>query len=157
MAQNFFYGLEGSNLFKIYVSDMALNGARVGSNVYNEQSARAMTVHFGLLGFLMGRFIAKKAVKDRAAAEEKYQSLEPGSPPFREAHKANFSLAGSEIQSAVIKPKATGFKGAFSAGPMLELGVAGGKTRKFLIIEEQNLNSIKTLLARPLPGIVLQS
>ena len=157
MANNFFYGLEGANLYKIYVSEMALNGARVGSNVYDAQTARAMTVHFGILGWFIGSQMAKKAVRTRAEAETKYDALEPGSPPFREGHKANFSLAGSEIQSAIITPKAGGIKGAFSAGPLLELGVAGGKKRKFLLIEDQNLANIKTLLSRLVPNVGLQN
>ncbi len=152
---NFFYGLEGSNLFKIYVSDVALHGAKVGTNIYNEETSRAMTIHFGLLGYFIGKQVAKKAVQKRADNEARYAALEPGSPPFREGDKANFSLSGSEVQSAVLTPKPTGFKGAFSGGPTLELQLAGGKKRKFLIIENQNLPFIKNLLARPIPTAML--
>ncbi len=152
---NFFYGLEGSNLFKIYVSDVALHGAKVGTNVYNEQTARAMTMHFGLIGYFIGKSMAKKAVQKRADNEAKYDAFEPGSPPFREGDKANFSLAGSDVQSAVLTPKPTGLKGAFSGGPMLELQLAGGKKRKFLLIENQNLPFIKNLIARPIPMATL--
>lgn len=157
MADNFFYGLEGSNLFKIYVADMALNGARISSNVYNEQTARAGMAHFGLLGWAIGSAMGKKAVRTRQESEAKYDALAPGSPPFREGHKANFSLAGSDVQMATITPKPTGFKGAFSAGPMLELVVAGGKKRKFILIENQNLGFVRNLLATVVLQVVLNA
>jgi len=151
MADNFFYGLEGSNLFKIYVDDVSLHGARIGSNVYNAETARATTMQFGLLGWFIGSQIAKRAVKNRAEAEAKYDALPPGSPLFREGHKANFSLSSGEVQSAAVTPKPGGFKGAFSAGPTLELLVSGGKKRKFVLIENQNLAFVKNLLSRPIP------
>jgi len=151
MADNFFYGLEGRNLFKIYADDVSLHGARIASNVYNAETARAGSIHFGILGWIIAAQMAKRAVKNRAEAEAKYDALPPGSPLFREGHKANFSLSSGEVQSAVVTPKAGGFKGAFSAGPTLELLVSGGKKRKFILIENQNLAFIKNLLSRPIP------
>jgi len=155
MADNFFYGLEGSNLFKIYADDVSLHGARIASNVYNAETARAGAIHFGVIGWIISAQMAKRAVKKRAEAEAKYDALPPGSPLFREGHKANFSLSGGEVQSAVISPKPGGFKGAFSSGPTLELLVTGGKKRKFLLIENQNLAFIKNLLSRPIPMTTL--
>lgn len=164
MADNFFYGLEGSNLFKIYVSDMALNGARIASNVYNEQKAkerarvtivRLLMGHLGLSVWSVGSAASKKIVRTRQESEAKYDALSPGSSLFREGHKANFSLAGSDVQLATITPKPTGFKGAFSAGPTLELVVAGGKKRKFLLIENQSLTFVQNLLATVVLQVVL--
>ncbi len=151
MADNFFYGLEGRDLFKIYVDDVSLHGARIASNVYNAEIARAGSIHFGLIGWIVSTQTAKRVVKNRAEAEAKYDALPPGSPLFREGHKANFSLSSGEVQSAVVTPKAGGLKGAFSAGPTLELLVTGGKKRKFVLIENQNLAFIKNLLSRPIP------
>ena len=155
MADNFFYGLEGSKLFKIYVDEMAFHGAKVGTNVYNEATARAIYGQFGILGFFLARSAAKKAIASRAALEAKYDALSPGSPPFREGDKANFALNGSEITSALVKPKAAGLKGAFSGGPMVEFSLANGKKRKFSLIEDQNVAFVKNLVTRVVPNTQL--
>ncbi|RYG64827.1 hypothetical protein EON80_18495 [bacterium] len=154
---NYFYGLEGRNLFKIYAADLALNGAKIGSNIYNEQSARAAYGHQGLIGFFLARIVAKKVVAKRIEQEAKYDALEPGSPPFREGDKANFVLNGSEVLDATVKPKATGFKGAFSAGATIEFKLSTGKKRKFLLIEDQNVTFVKNLVSGVVPNTQVAS
>jgi hypothetical protein len=149
---NFFYGLEGNKLYKIYVGDMAFNAARIASGPYNEQTARARySATGGLLGALIGMLVAKMVIKKilakRAELEAKYDAMAPGSPPFREADKSNFVINASDVLGAIIWPKPSGIKGAFWQGPVLEFSLGTGKKRKFILVENQNLEFIKNLVA----------
>lgn len=157
MNDNYFYGLEGRNLFKIYADEMAFHGAKVGTNIYDEKTARAIYGQFGIIGFFLARSAAKKVAAKRAGEEAKYDAPAPGSPPFREGDKANFSLPGSDVLNATIKPKATGIKGAFSGGASVEFALASGKKRKFVLIEDQNVQFVKNLVARVVPNTQLNA
>ncbi|PQV62879.1 hypothetical protein B1R32_11919 [Abditibacterium utsteinense] len=157
MKDNFFYGLEGNKLFKIYADEMTLHGAKIGTNVYDEKTARAIYGQFGLIGFFMARSAAKKTVAKRLEQETKYDALAPGSPPFREGDKANFSLSSGDVLSALVKPKATGIKGAFSGGASIEFSLSNGKKRRFLLIEDQNVQFVKNLVSRVVPNTQLNA
>lgn len=147
-ALGFFYGLEGNKLYKVYVTEGALCGAKVASNIYDEATARATTVHFGLLGLLLSRKIARDTLRKRAEKEALYDATEPGGPTFMTTDKANFSLGSAGITRIVVNEKKSGLKALLNGGAGVEVHTAEGKKRRFVLIGDQNPGYVKNLIAR---------
>lgn len=155
-ASGQFYAREtrgvSDNFYKVYVTEGALCGAKLAGAVYDEASARMVTIHFGLLGFLMARWIGKRAVRGREQKEKQYDAMEPGSPTFMTADKANFSIGSSQIQGAkVFFPK--GFLAKANPGIILELALLDGKKRTFSVIGEPSPQHVRDIIARTVPNV----
>src|SRR3954469_13024936 len=62
-----------------------------------------LTVHFGLLGLLIGAMMKKRAKKKHAAATERMNHTAP--EQLLAENKSNFKLHASEIREASIEPR----------------------------------------------------
>jgi hypothetical protein len=62
-----------------------------------------LTVHFGLLGMLIGASMKKRAKKKHAAAAERMDQTDP--EQLLTEHKRNFRLHASEISEGSIEPR----------------------------------------------------
>jgi hypothetical protein len=152
-SQGHFYGMEGgTKLYKIYVTDGALCGAKVAGQIHDEKSARVITMQFGLLGMLLGNIYAKRAVKKREETEASYDAMEAGGPPFLTADKVNFSLGPAKISKIEINGKRKGVKNILKSEPALEMQLADGKKRKFMLIGDQNIEYIRNLVSKVVPA-----
>lgn len=148
-----FYGMEsGNKLYKIYVTEGAICGAKVAGNVYDAKSAHMLTFHFGLLGMLLNKKVGAHYTKKRAEAEAKFDAMEAGGPIFLGADKANFSLGQAAMTRIEINPKRTGLKNMLKSEAGVDVHLSGGKKRRFVLIEEQNVEYIRNLLARVVPN-----
>ena len=67
-------------------------------------SPETLTVHFGLLGMLIGSMMKKRAKKKRESTIQRIDNLHP--EQLLAEHKHNFKLHSSEIKEAVIEPRA---------------------------------------------------
>lgn len=152
-SQGHFYGMEsGGKLYKIYVTDGALCGAKVAGQIYDEQTARMVTMQFGLLGIILGGIYAKRAIKKREETEAKYDAMEAGGPPFLTADKVNFSLGPAAISKIEINGKRSGIKNVLKSQAALEMQLATGKKRKFILIGDQNIEYIRNLVSKIVPA-----
>ena len=92
-----FYGFEQAalkgGLFKIYVIEGALCGAKIAGAVYDEATARGTMVHFGLLGWALSKWVGKRAA---AACDEQRDAL--AGLPF-EPHGGHARSAGLRRRS----------------------------------------------------------
>lgn len=155
-SQGHFYGMEsGNKLYKVYVTESALCGAKIAGSVYDAKSAHMVTFHFGLLGMLFNKVIGAKYAKKRLEAEAKFDAMETGGPIFLGADKANFSLGQSAIARIEINPRRTGLKNMLKSEPGVDVYLSDGKKRRFALIEEQNVEYIRNLLARVVPSTTL--
>jgi hypothetical protein len=64
----------------------------------------ALTVHFGLLGALIGAGLKKRAKKKNAATMQRFDQTDP--EQLLSEHKRNFKLHASEIKEGAINPPA---------------------------------------------------
>lgn len=152
----YFYGMEsGGKLYKVYVTEGALCGAKVAGQVYDAKSAHMMTFHFGLLGMLFNKKVGAHYAKKREEAEAKFDAMEAGGPVFLTADKANFSLGQSAIARIEINPKRTGLKNMLKSEAGVEVHLSDGKKRRFVLIGEQNVEYISSLLTRVVPSTTL--
>ena len=140
-------------LYKIYVGEGALHGAKVAGVVYDEPSARIVTMHFGLLGFLIGKWLGKRAVTKREAKERSYDGLEPGSQSFLAIDKANFSLGVAQITKArVYVPQ--GFMAKLGDKTIVcELSLLDGSKRIFGLVGETGPERVRGLLAKVVANV----
>lgn len=152
-SQGHFYGSEsGGKLYKIYVTDGALCGAKVAGQIYDEQTARVVTMQFGLLGMLLGGIYAKRAIKKREATEANYDAMEAGGPPFLTADKVNFSLGPAKISKIEINGKRKGVKNMLKSQAAMEVQLADGKKRRFMLVGDQNIEYIRNLVSKIVPA-----
>jgi hypothetical protein len=63
----------------------------------------ALTVHFGLLGALIGAMMKKRAKKKNAAATQRMDQTDP--EQLLTEHKKNFKLHTSEIREGSVEPR----------------------------------------------------
>jgi hypothetical protein len=87
-----------------------------------------LTVHFGLLGALIGASMKKRAKKKHAAAAERMDQTDP--EQLMSEHKKNFRLHTSEISEASIEPRPVVTFDGHQAGH-LKLLVRDGRKLKF--------------------------
>lgn len=66
-------------------------------------SPETLTVHFGLLGFLIGAMMKKRAKKKNAATTQRMNQTDP--EQLLAEHKHNFKLHTSEIREASLEPR----------------------------------------------------
>jgi hypothetical protein len=66
-------------------------------------SPETLTVHFGLLGALIGAMMKKRAKKKNAAATRRMDQADP--EQLLAEHKHNFKLHNSEIREGSIEPR----------------------------------------------------
>jgi hypothetical protein len=122
-----------------------------GSNLYFIQlpgvseTAQALTVHFGLLGILIGESMKKRAQKKAAAA---VQSASPQDPEeaLRE-NKHNFKVYLPEIQDAALEPPAFWQLHGKQAG-RFRFSLRDGKKQKFEFETPDELKAALDVLPR---------
>lgn len=152
-SRGHFYGSEGgAKLYKIYVTEGALCGAKIAGRVYDDKTALVVAGQFGLLGMIASAIIAKKAKKKRAVEEAKYDAMEAGGPPFLTSDVANFSLGQMAISKIEINGKRKGMKNMLKSEPALEMHSSDGKKRKFILIADQNIEYISGLVSKIVPA-----
>ena len=150
----YFYGLENSNgLYKIYVTEGSLCGAKVAGSIYDEATARQITYHFGLLGMLFHKKVAASYIRKRQEKEKEYDQMEPGSQSFLNADKVNFSLGSGGITRAVVNHKRSGLKNILQSSPAVELHLTDGKKRRFVLIGDQSADYVRNLIVRVIPNV----
>ena len=89
-----------------------------------------LTVHFGLLGALIGHFMKKQAKKKNEATIQRIDQLEP--EQLLSEHKHNFKLHASEIRDGCIEPRPWLMMGGTQAGRW-KLFLRDGKKIEFRI------------------------
>ena len=146
-----FYGLQprwtGSDrLFKIFVADAALFGARVAGQIYDEHVAQTTLIEpAGLLGFALKPLVEKLLAK-RQDAERRYETMDPRSPQFLKMDRANFRLDASSIRSAVLRRKKSRWT-ASNAGAVT-LRLRNGTIKRFILIGNQDLSEVRGLIGQ---------
>jgi hypothetical protein len=110
-------------------------------------------MHFGLLGFLVGKWLGKRAVAKRAVKERAYERLEPGSPSFLALDNANFSLGSARIARArVYLPQ--GLMARLGDKTIVcELTLLDGKKYVFGLVGESGPERVRGLLARVVANV----
>ncbi len=99
-----------------------------------------LTVHFGLLGALIGSLVKKRAKKKIAAALQRLDQADP--EQLLHEHKNNFKLYVPEIREAVVEPPTSWALHGKQAGRW-NLSVRDGKKMKF---EFETAGEMKTAL-----------
>lgn len=164
-----FYGFEQkfgvSRLYKLYVTEGALCGAKIADRDYDgilgrTQPSTAALLLSGLGGIAGNAVVRKTAEAVKRKAEEKERQLDataPGSPSFLSDDKANFSLGTSQVSSAIINLKL----GTMQHGPnrygSLELALADGSKRRFFLVGQRVPQEVVEVIKQMLPGLQVQA
>ena len=89
----------GDNLYRIYVRGNDLYFINLGGL---GPVAQALTVHFGLIGMLIGSALKKRAKRQTEALLQRPESQDPES--LLRENKSNFKLYVPEISEAAMEP-----------------------------------------------------
>ena len=155
-STDFFYALEGKSLYKCFVTDKALSGAKVASNMYDDNSVTPYYGAFGLLGLILGRMAAKRVKRKRDEKESLYDTIEPGSQTFLAADKANFSWTGFSISQVIAREKASGIKAVVRPFPLLQVNLTDGTQRKFVLVNLKAPDSVMELITKITPNVSVE-
>jgi hypothetical protein len=151
-SNDFFYARAfkgvSEGLYKIYVENGVLHGAKLAGVIYDEASARAVTMSGGLLGFALGQWMGKRAMKKRDAQELAVDALTPGSPSFLAADKSNFTLSSAQMSRVrVFMPQGLMAK-LGDKSIAFEITLSNGSKRYFSLVGETDPERVRTLLAK---------
>jgi hypothetical protein len=102
-----------------------------------------LTVHFGLLGALIGHFMKKRAKKKNEATIQRIDQLEP--EQLLSEHKHNFKLHASEIRDGCIEPRPWLMMGGTQAGRW-KLFLRDGKKMNFEFETNEDMRAALNLL-----------
>lgn len=89
-------------MYRIYLKNSDLLFILLASGL--SANPEALTVHFGLLGALIGAGLKKRAKKKNDATMQRFDQTDP--EQLLPEHKHNFKLHTSEIREGVINPPA---------------------------------------------------
>ncbi|MGA9779463.1 MAG: hypothetical protein ACLPRE_11950 [Limisphaerales bacterium] len=92
-----FVSRSADNLYRIYVRGSDLYFINLGGL---SPVTRALTVHFGLIGMLIGSALKKRARRQTEALLQRPEGQDPET--LLREHKASFKLYAPEIGDAVI-------------------------------------------------------
>jgi len=102
-----------------------------------------LTVHFGLLGALIGHIVKKRAKKKNGATIQRIDQLDP--EQLLSEHKHNFKLHTSEIREGRIDPRSWLLLGGNQAGRW-KLFLRDGKKMNFEFESNEDMSAALNLL-----------
>jgi hypothetical protein len=108
-----------------------------------------LTVHFGLLGALIGAMMKKRAKKKNAAATQRMDQTDP--EQLLTEHKHNFKLHTSEIREGSIEPRPWLTLEGHQAGHW-KLLLRDDRKMKFLFENNENMTVALDALSKFLNG-----
>ena len=154
-----FYALELgfgiSRMYKIYVTDSALCGAKVADKDHSALIANtsgAGAVLYGAGGLAM-RAVANSGLRAMAEKEEKADALEPGSQAFLQLDKNNFSLDPSQLNQPCLNFKLGLFQKGNNRYGTFQFNSNDGKKRQLYLVGENRQDEITALMKTLLPNI----
>ena len=148
-----FYALEPRWLtrdffYKIYVTERDLRGVLLGRQVYDENSAfRQMIGPAQIFAPLMRRW-ADRILENICRREEYYDGIVLVSDAFLEHDPRNFQIFKADILSLRANSKKRLWTGFSKIGGTLWLQTSD-RSREWIIVGDQDLNSIATCLGYP--------
>jgi hypothetical protein len=104
-----------------------------------------LTVHFGLLGALIGAMVKKRAKKKSEATIQRIDQIDP--EQLLSEHKHNFKLHASEIREGHIEPRPWLMIGGNQAG-RLKLFLRNGKKMNFEFETNEDMRAAVELLPK---------
>jgi hypothetical protein len=96
-------GLGKGGVYKIYVTRSGLYGGKLANQ--DPKASRGVMVHLGLIGWIIGGIMAKKAEQQMAEKEAVYDSVSPEDSRFMGIDPGNFRIEPSSISSIEVKSK----------------------------------------------------
>lgn len=96
-------GFGKGGVYKIYVTRSGLYGGKIANQDPN--AARGASIHFGLIGAIIGGIMAKKAAQKMAEKEALYNGISPEDSRFMGIDAGNFRVDPTSISSIEVKSK----------------------------------------------------
>ena len=176
----------GSNrLYKVYVEDSGLYGARIGGQLSDPRAADIILQVIVLVSFaavfteLLDRGLAglkpafiiltpvlalyyllkrwfKGKVESREKTEEKYDTMDPQSKGFLTGDMSNFVIGADEIKQVKIKTNSFWANMWHGASSHLEVELRDGSARRFAIIDELSPEELKDNLSMVARSITVE-
>lgn len=132
--------LKSDNLYKIYVTEEGIYGARLAGQIYDEQSAYTQILFFSKLSFI------KRLIDNRYTTEKEYDDLisyQIGE--FLSKDKRNFNIAIDSIESIENDSKRKLWTGSYVNSGVVKFMTKDKRERKFIVIGNQ---AVKETLER---------
>jgi hypothetical protein len=153
MDTGFFFALQprwtgGDRLYKIFVTDSALCGARVAGQFYDaDAAATQLLAPAGFLSLFLVPLV-RTIVARRAQAEQLYDMLDPMGLPFLTTDKHNFRLFAHEVRRVELRTKPSWWVGGLPNGGTLKLEQINGSVRTFILVGEQDSMHVQQLIRK---------
>lgn len=96
-------GFSKTGIYKMYVTKSGLFGGKLAKQ--DPKMARATMMHLGLIGWIIGGIMAKKAAQQMAEREAMYEAMTPDDTRFLGVDPGNFCIAPENIGAIEIKSK----------------------------------------------------
>jgi hypothetical protein len=159
-AHGTFYGYEQkfgvSRLYKIYITEGALCGAKVADNDYEASKAFSDKMPKLLFGGLNKSLVNEEylATKHKALQRENLlDTMDPGGPSFLGDDKSNFSLGPAQVSSATVNLTLGMMQKGSTRCGSLELVLTDGSRRRFFLIGTHDPQEVIGNLKRLLPNL----
>jgi hypothetical protein len=152
-----FYGLQprwlgGDRLYHIFITSRAFCGAKVAGQFYDEQSAETQLNQLGPLADP----IIQQALCNLEEKIRIYDGIDPMSSAFLEADKTNFRILKEEVRRILINRKKSLWTASTPNSGTIKFVMRDGKTRKFILIGNQDVLQIKTFVRKLVADVICQ-
>lgn len=145
-----------SRLYKIYITDSALCGAKLGIRDFDQGFADGGSP-YRLADLTNGQFNLTGEVKKAVEKLKEADALEPGSPRFLEIDKVNFSFGPSQITGARLQFERSNFAATSNRYGTFEFIGPDGKRRRFFVLGEDRREELTQALQQLLPQVELSN
>ena len=132
----------------VFVTREAIFGAYIAGQMCDEASARRQLQ--SLYPFL--RFWVRRLLAKREERETHYLQLDPRSDGFLAADKRNFFVPNTQVMDITVSRGRSLMWGGVGK---LKVDDATGRSRKFVLISQQDTDAIAEMLRPFFPGIKL--
>jgi hypothetical protein len=149
--KRYFYGLQprwlgGDRLYQIFITSRAFCGAQVGGQFYDEQSSRFLLKQLGILAIILDTPIINWVRHKREESKRIYDAIDPMSPSFLNENKNNFHIFREEVHRIVIDNGRSWWTGGAPNSGIIKFALVNGKSKKFILIGNQDLWQIESSL-----------
>lgn len=152
-----FYGLQprwlgGDRLYHIFIASRAFCGAKVVGQFYDLESAETQLNQLGPLADpLIQQALCNLEEKIRI-----YDDIDPMSSAFLEADKTNFRILKEEVRRILINRKKSLWTASTPNSGTIKFVMRDGKTRKFILIGNQDVLQIKASVRKLVADVICQ-
>lgn len=131
--------------YKVYVDDIALHGAWLAGEIYDDASSECYLSAAQFLAPLVSLWF-KRLIRERWEREEQYDQINPSSPDFLKRDIRNFEIVRRDVLRIEVNERRWSFWVNTRVTGILRITTRVSGTRKFILVGEQDASLIRASL-----------